>query len=260
MLRPAVSINLCKWRERVYNGGEVKRMLGLWIARDGSGQEAEVQALLAEQMIPLEGFVDMPSFAEDSRDAFLRRAIAAIMRGEPLPMQGVLKHLSTLEALPGNVIRKYVFLQLSLLPYLRPDASITELNGCFLLGQNLLVAPLGEDGCIDAQLPDGTWTELATGECMQGRLRRIRGLNAMPILARENSIIPIGVNDRTTTADDADRVTLHWFQPQGEAQCTLADGTTYRLSYKAGRCTAESTSTKAWHVIVHCDGGENFVR
>ena len=235
-------------------------MLGLWIARDGSGRKNEVQALLDRLMIPLEGFVDAAVSYDSRRDAFLRHAIAAVMRGEPLPMQGVLTHLSTPEAMPGNVLRKYVFLQLSLLPYLRSNAAVTELEGCFLLGNDLLVAPLGEDGCIDAQLPEGTWTELATGECMQGRLRRIRGLNEMPVLARENSIIPIGVNDRTTTADDADRVTLHWFQPQGEAACTLADGTCYHLMAQDGRYTAESTSAKVWHVIVHRDGEEVFVR
>lgn len=237
-------------------------MFGLWISRDAAVDEAALREVLAAQMIPLEGITDAPAaFAHAaSREAFLRCAAAAILRGQPLPMAGVMEHLSGREALPGNVIRKYVFLQLSLLPTLRRNSQATELEGCFLLGEDLLVAPLGEDGCVEAHLPPGVWTELATGECMQGLLRRMRGLNAMPVLARENSVIAIGVDDRTTSGDDADRVTLHWCQPAEKAQCILTDGTSYTLQRDGDRFTVQSTSGKAWHVIIHRDGEEILLK
>lgn len=237
-------------------------MLGLWIARDGSTEEQALQDVLEKQLIPFEGFADEPpAFNDNGRlEDFLRRTAAAVMQGLPLPMAEVARHLSGREALPGNVLRKYVCLQLSLLPYLRKNNTVTPLEGCFLLGNDLLVAPMGEDGCIDAQLPSGVWTELATGECISGRLRRVRGLNAMPVLARENSVIPIGVDDRRTDADDADRVTLHWFQPGEKACCHLADGTAYHLRRVGDAFVGESDSDKAWHLIVRQDGNEILVK
>ena len=245
----------------MYNGREVMRVLGLWISRDGSMTDEALQQLLAAQMIPLAGMTEQPSFAPGEEQAdFLRGAAAAILRGESLPMEGIARHLSGREALAGNVLRKYVFLQLSLAPYLRVNPAVTELAGCFLLGESLLVAPMGQDGCVDAALPPGVWTELSTGECVSGHLRRMRGLNAMPVLARENSVIPIGVNDRTANADDADRVTLHWFQPEESAACTLADGTSYHLTCREGTYTAHSDATKPWHLIVHQNGEEILMR
>lgn len=237
-------------------------MFGLWIARDGSADEAKVRELLEKQLIPFEGFTDKPAAFEDNGvlEDFLRKSAAAVMQGLPLPMAGVERHLSGREALPGNVLRKYVCLQLSLLPYLRVNAAITPLEGCFLLGDDLLVAPMGEDGCVDVHLPAGTWTELATGETFVGRLRRIRGLNAMPVLARENSVIPIGVDDRRTDADDADRLTLQWFQPGERAERRLSDGTVYCLCREGDVFTGESDTHKAWHLIVRQDGEDILVK
>lgn len=237
-------------------------MFGLWIARDGAMEEQALRDMLERQLIPFEGFTDEPAAFDDSGEMedFLRRSAAAVMQGLPLPMAGVARHLSGQEALPGNVLRKYVCLQLSLLPYLRQNSAVTQLEGCSLLGNDLLVAPLGEDGCIDAQLPQGVWTELATGECISGRMRRIRGLNAMPVLARENSVIAIGVNDRCTDADDADRVTLHWCQPGENAVCLLANGMEYHLQRNGDRFTGKTNSDKAWHLIVRQDGNEILVK
>ncbi|MBQ8313002.1 MAG: hypothetical protein IJX84_07355 [Clostridia bacterium] len=234
----------------------------MWIALDGSIEEQALRDVLEKQLIPFEGFTDEPPAFEncDTREDFLRSAASAVMLGLPLSMDGVARHLSGQEALPGNVLRKYVCLQLSLLPYLRQNSTVTPLEGCFLLGNDLLVAPLGEDGCIDAQLPPGVWTELATGECISGRMRRIRGLNAMPVLARENSVIAIGVDDRRTDADDADRVTLHWCQPGEQARCVLADGTEYRLRRDGDKFAGESNSDKSWHLIVRQDGNEILVK
>lgn len=237
-------------------------MFGLWIARDGCWPEDEIRKAIEAQLIPFSGFVneELPFDKWESREDFLRKAAAAVMLGWPVPQSGIAEYLCGKEAMPGNVLRKYVCLQLSLLPYLRKNSSVTPLEGCFLLGDDLLVAPLGEDGRMDAQLPDGIWTELSTGETFAGRMRCLRGLNAMPVLARENSVIPIGVNDRCTDADDADRVTLHWFQPQEVARCVLADGTEYRLYRNGEQFIGESDTDKAWHMIVRQDGNEILVK
>lgn len=238
-------------------------MFGLLVDRDGSVSCEALLALLDAQMIPFGGFVQ--GGAEDfpkglGTEDFLRQCAWRLMQpGRPLPMGELYRHLTRGDALPGNVIRKYTCLQLSLLPCIRADHKVVQLEGCFLLGERLLVAPMGEDGRVDASLPAGIWTELSTGECVTGRLRRLRGLNEMPILARENALIPIGVNDRTPHANDADRVTLHWFEPRGAADCTLADGTVFRAWRDEAGLHAQSNSSLPWHMLVHSEGGEMVV-
>lgn len=239
-------------------------MEGLWIAEDGSVNREVMAAMLEARQIPLEGFTSRRAALFDGTEegeAFLRRAAMALMHpGEPLPMAGLARCLDGRDARAGNVLRKYVCLQLSLLPYLRVNGQVTEGEGCFLLGDGLLVAPLGEDGQVEAQLPSGLWTELATGDCFAGRLRLLRGLNAMPVLAGENVLLPIGLNDRRTDGDDADRLTLHWYEPGREAGCTLADGTSYRVWQEQGMFCGESGTDKPWHLIVHKDGRERLIR
>lgn len=229
---------------------------------ESKAKRLRAEVLLALQQIPLAGFTaeDATLFGEvHDRNAFLRRAAWVLMRpGEPIPADAVLAYL-TGDALPGNVLRRYVFLQLSLLPCLRTNAKVTQGEGCFLLGDDLLVAPVSEEDTVDALLPPGRWTDIQDGQVWEGRLRLMRGYSAMPVLARENALIPIGVEDRHSDGDDADRVTLHWYQPSGEARCILADGTAYHVGMEAGCPAAHSDSRKPWHLIVHQDGQEHLI-
>ena len=163
-------------------------------------------------------------------------------------------------AFPAAIfIRKYTCLQLSFLPYLRPGRAILPLDGGVRIGDDLLVLRLSDEGTIDASLPDGLWAELS-GLCWTGRCRQIRGYNALPVLIRENALFPVGVNDRTTDADDADLVVLHWFQPDFTTECTLADGTFYRVTQIGAGFRWETNATKEWHLIIHRGSEEQFVR
>ncbi len=242
--------------------GTMHKTFGLILSADSPALRQQAAALLEALDIPLSGFVAEPAamfHGTENRAAFLRKASAALMMpGVPLPAAGVVAHLQG-DARPGNVLRRYVFLQLSLLPYLRPGRAIVQGNGCFLVGEDLLVAPVSAEDTVDALLPPGTWTEL-TGATHSGRLREMRGFNEMPVLVRENALLPIGVNDRSTFHDDADRVTLHWFQPQEKAACILADGTRYDVK-RVGQCVDVHTDTeKAFHLILHEDGAERLIR
>lgn len=243
-------------------------MFGLIVSdplHDSARREA-LSDLLHSLDIPLAGFTDDPAplFPADmSRAAFLRTASAALLQpGQPLPLGGLLTHLSTPEPLPGNVIRRYLFLQFSLLPYLRPGRKITHLDGCFLLGNDLLVAPVSAEDKVDILLPPGIWTEL-NGNCHEGRLRCMRGYNEMPVLARANALIPISINGQSltqTTCDDADRLTLHWYQPVESAVCFLADGTRYQVQRVGDQITVHADTGKLFHLIVHQDGEEQLIR
>lgn len=240
-------------------------MFGL-IASDPSRDEERREKLAARLYaldLPLTRFTEeaSPLFPPEMPcSAFLRTASAALLQpGQPLPLALLLTHLFTQEPLPANVLRRYLFLQLSLLPYLRPGRQVTALDGCFLLGDELLVVPVSEDDTVDVDLPDGRWTEL-NGLCQEGRLRCMRGFNEMPVLARANALLPIGVNDRSVHHDDADRLTLHWFEPGTSAQCVLADGTCYQAARRDGLFSVQTNAEKPFHLIVHQNGAEHLIR
>lgn len=240
-------------------------MFGLIIsdpARD-TARRKELEALLYALDLPAHSFTEAnaPLFQPGmARAAFLRQASAALLwPGQAIPMDLLLQHLNGTNPLPGNVIRRYLFLQLSLLPYLRPGRTVTPLEGCFLVGEDVLVAPVALEDTVDALLPPGVWTEL-NGAIQRERLRGMRGYNEMPVLVRGNALLPIGVNDRSVCHDDADRLTLHWFQPQQQAECILADGTRYQVQRDGETITVQADTQKPFHLIVHQDGAEVLVR
>lgn len=243
-------------------------MFGLIVSdpQHDTARRNALSSLLYSLDIPLTGFTDAAAglfTADMTRAAFLRTASAALLQpGQPLPLDGLLTHLSTPEPLPGNVIRRYLFLQFSLLPYLRPGQRVAQLEGCFLLGDDLLAAPVSAEDTVDIRLPSGVWTEL-NGTCHEDRLRGMRGYNEMPVLARENALVPISINGQSLTQtadDDADRLTLHWFQPKDAADCTLADGTVYHVQCSGEKISIRTNTDKAFHLIVHQDGVETLVR
>ena len=206
---------------------------GLWLSAPADTLlRAEAARLLDMQDIPLTGFTEEPTPRFNGlhgRTAFLMRISEAVFRGESIPAELTLRHLME-DALPGNVLRRYLEWQTNLLPYLRAVAEPEEMTGCFRLGPSLLVCPLSEEGVADAPLPPGQWTEITTGEVVSGHLMRIRSPNAMPILAAENALIPTG---------DPGHPTLHWYQPPEPLQPP---------AWAAGQ-----------RIILHRDGQETFL-
>lgn len=229
-------------------------------------QRERLSALLHSLDLPLTAFTaeSAPLFTPDMPlPAFLRTASAALLQpGQPLPIDDLLTHLSSPDPLPANVLRRYLFLQLSLTPYLRPGRKCTPLDGCFRLGDDLLVVPVTPEDTVDVLLPPGVWTEL-NGAIHEGRLRCMRGYNEMPVLARENTLLPISINGQSltqTAQEDTDRLTLHWFQPQESAACTLADGTRYQVQRLGGEIRLQTGSSRPVHLILHEDGRETLIR
>ena len=239
-------------------------MFGLTVSDpDRIAARAEIAALLHSLDIPLAGFTQEPSFPADlPRAAFLRRASVAALLGQPLPAAALLTYLGGPDPLPANVMRKYLFLRWSLTPYLRPGRAVRAAEGGFLLGDALLILPVSEEDVVDAPLPPGLWTEL-TGAVHSGQLRGLRGYNEMPVLVRENTLLPISINGQSLTQtadDDADRLTLHWYQPADEAECALADGTRYHVQRTGGCIDVRANTARPFHLIVHRDGAETLVR
>lgn len=115
-----------------------------------------------------------------------------------------------------DITRKYVELRYRFLPYIydlfyqgtktglpvmRPlvlhyedDPEVQNMNGEFLVGENILVAPVvveGENKKI-VYLPEGVWYDYWTGECFQGRqyIMKDAPLETLPIYIKAGSIIP----------------------------------------------------------------------
>lgn len=243
-------------------------MFGLTISdpQKDTARRTSLSALLYALDLPLAEFTERaaPLFSPCmSPNAFLRTASAAVLiPGEPLPMDALLSCLSGRNPLPANVLRRHLFLQWSLTPYLRAAHDMQKLNGAFLLGDALLIIPVSEEDIVDLQLPPGVWTEL-NGSCHQGCLRSLRGWNETPVLFRQNTLLPVSINGQSltqTTDDDTDRLTLHWFQPTGASACTLADGTCYHAQRVGEQFCIQTNTSKPFHLIVHQDGTEHLIR
>lgn len=136
-----------------------------------------------------------------------------------------------------DVLRFFTKLKCSLMPYIYKHASEASKNGVplmramvleyqtdpavsyldrqYMLGDSLLVAPIfSEDGVVSYYLPQGRWTNFITNEIIEGGLWREEqhGYLSLPLMARPNSIIAVGKEDRKTEYDYTDNVTFHIFE------------------------------------------------
>jgi alpha-D-xyloside xylohydrolase len=133
-------------------------------------------------------------------------------------------------------------------PVMRPmmlefpgDEACAYLDRQYMLGPDLLVAPVFDDGGeVSYYLPDGLWTRLlptaaspepatpseAAASVEGGRwLRERHGYLSLPLLVRPNSIIPLGAVDDLPDYDYAEGASFHVFEPSegSEAVASLTD-------------------------------------
>jgi alpha-D-xyloside xylohydrolase len=84
-----------------------------------------------------------------------------------------------------------------------------------MLGDSLLVAPiLNYDGLVDYYLPAGRWTNLLNGKEVEGArwVRETHDFLSLPLLARPNSVIPVGKRTDRPDYDYSDDLTLRVYQ------------------------------------------------
>jgi alpha-D-xyloside xylohydrolase len=99
------------------------------------------------------------------------------------------------------------------------DPGCDTLDRQYMLGGSLLVAPIfSVDGQVDYYLPAGRWTNFLSGQVVEGGrwVRERHGYLSLPLMARPNSLIPVGASEERPDYDYAQGVTLHAFE--------LADG------------------------------------
>ena len=140
-----------------------------------------------------------------------------------------------------DIYRKYVELRYKFLPYIydlfykgqetglpimRPlvlhyedDPETRNLNGEFLVGENLLVAPVLEQGARRKMvyIPEGTWYDYWTGEAVSGKQYILRDapIDICPMYVKAGSIIP--TYDVVEYVGQRPYTTLHLLTTPGEA-------------------------------------------
>ena len=169
-----------------------------------------------------------------------------------------------------DVLRHFVKLKCKLMPYifaksceaaekglpvLRPmilefdrDYVCKTLDMQYMLGDALLVAPVfSEDGKVEYYLPKGSWTNILTGEELDGAMMHEGQFDyfSLPLMAREDCIIPVGKRDDTTDYDYEDHVELHFYHLKSEAACTV-----YSRSGEKALCVKARRDGKTIHISV----------
>ncbi len=154
--------------------------------------------------------------------------------------------VETTGATASDVLRFFTNLKCQLMPYLfgtaikahergipmmramplafPDDPGCDTLDRQYMLGDALLVAPvLSADGLVDYYLPEGRWTNVLNGEVIEGGrwVRESHGYLSLPLLARPNAIIPVGINDQKPDYDYAECVTFHIFELEDGATVSV---------------------------------------
>lgn len=176
-----------------------------------------------------------------------------------------------------DVLRRFVKLKCSLMPYIygqaikahkegipmmRPmflefpgDLTCETLDRQYMLGDSLLVAPVfKESGEVSYYLPEGRWTNYLTGEVKAGGKWHtdICDYFHLPLMVRENTILPVGNNDEKPDYDYTDGFTLKLYSiKEGEISTVIPD--------KDGK-EAVQVSAKAANgeISLNIQGGTNY--
>ena len=149
-----------------------------------------------------------------------------------------------------DVLRRFTRLKARLMPYLYACAAETAktgvpmmramalefpqdrncdyLSGQYMLGENLLVAPvMNEEGMAQYYLPEGTWTHLLTGEKRQGGrwYSEHQDYMSIPLYARPGSVVAFGAQDDGVLYDYAQDAQYHVYAlGEGETACACVRG------------------------------------
>lgn len=156
-------------------------------------------------------------------------------------------------------------------PVLRPvgleypeDPAAAGVDGQFLLGSDLLVVPVFDDGSAAVRrriyVPEGRWTDLLTGERFEGPGYTTREvpLERIPLLVRDGAVLPrVEVTADVRRTDDlvGKPWTLHVYGHDGvdvERGLVGFDSTTTTVTLSSkGTVTARGTQRVATAVVRH---------
>jgi len=117
------------------------------------------------------------------------------------------------------------------IPVMRPmilefdrDFVCRMLDMQYMFGDALLVAPIfNEYGSVEYYLPEGNWTNIITEEVLNGGKthKGVFDYFSLPLMAREDCIIPMGSCDDTTDYDYEEGVELNVYSLKSTADCLV---------------------------------------
>jgi alpha-D-xyloside xylohydrolase len=122
------------------------------------------------------------------------------------------------------------------LPVMRPmvvgfpdDPAVTYLDRQYLLGDDLLVAPVfSEAGEVSYYVPAGRWSRFGTAEAVEGPawVTETHAFDSVPLLVRPGAVIPVGNRTDRPDYDHRDGVTLLIHGPvEGTTEVRVGDST-----------------------------------
>ncbi|EUJ23163.1 alpha-glucosidase [Listeria grandensis FSL F6-0971] len=183
-----------------------------------------------------------------------------------------------------DVTRKFTKLKMRLMPYLfkqavmahqdgmpmmRPmvlsyteDPAVATLDRQYMLGENLLVAPIfNDEGRAEFYLPKGKWTNILTDAVYDGGtwVSEHHDYMSFPLLAKENSIIVCGSQDDHAEYDYAENPAIHVYgfetaNASAETVIYQANGTpkaTIRVRNNNSEITVHTEGLANYEVIWH---------
>lgn len=168
-----------------------------------------------------------------------------------------------------SINRKYIKLRYKLIPYLydimyegekdglpimRPlvmhyqeDKMVQEISDEFLVGENILVSPVLEQGknYKAVYLPRGKWYDYWTKEVISGEKAIIKEapIDVCPIYIKEGSIIPNYPDQNYIGEKEIDKLTLDIYKGNGKYFHYIDDGESY--NYRNGEYTLYEFSMKS---------------
>ena len=117
-------------------------------------------------------------------------------------------------------------------PY--PDsAEAYEVPNQYFFGSELMVAPITKKrnpntnlAEIEVWLPKGRWTDIYTGAIYEGdkKIKMYRGLESIPVLAKEGAIIPLATNDRSNDWSNPKDMTVRIYRGTNTFELYEDDG------------------------------------
>ncbi len=120
--------------------------------------------------------------------------------------------------------------------YAYPDEkSSYEVKNQYFFGSELLVAPITTKKCnrtnlseVEVWLPEGRWTDIYTGAIYNGdrKIKMYRGIESIPVLAKEGAIIPLSADDRNNDSSNPKDMILRIYRGNNTFELYEDDGVT----------------------------------
>ncbi|MBQ9142102.1 MAG: alpha-xylosidase [Lachnospiraceae bacterium] len=179
-----------------------------------------------------------------------------------------------------DVVRYFTRLKAQIMPYLYEAAIVANRDGIptmrsmvleytqdrncsyldkqYMLGDSLLVAPIfNEESIGEYYLPEGKWTDFFTGKVYEGGKWYTDKYDylSLPLMVKENTILPMGAHDDRPDYDYAEGVELRIYELQEGAKAvktvygmTNEAELTVKAAKAAGTITIEVEAAKGYTV------------